>query len=467
MTQAVAPPPGAPAPAPAPRGRRRPGGTASTAAPAAHLRARRRPLQSLRAALRTTAGRYRLWSLAAALALVAGALVAALAANTLRTSTHRAAANSGPVLVATQQLVSSLAEADAAATAAFLSGANEDPEQRRLYEQALARSNQQLEQIAALVGDDAAVHATIQRVGIQVTRYAGLVEAARVTNKAAGADADELLTSAVRLVDSIVSGDVASLTTATQRRLADDASAGGSGVAVAVLVLLGGLAVLAGGQLAMTRTSRRILNIPLVVASVLVLAALVTLVRADRDADHAQRRASTEGFDSVALSVRLATAGFGTKASETLALISGSAAERTEAREKAAEVSAGTISQANVDAIRRGEPSGLSGLLAEAAGAAGNPRERAAVAEAALRWQRYRDAVATSSAAAVAQSGAAFNGFNFTVESLLGQNRAQFLDGLDEAADTTKGVPVTLLAVLGVAVLAMFWGYQLRIDDYR
>ena len=462
MTQAVAPPPASGAGAPRPRS----GPTGSSPA-AAHARPRRRLLQSLRAALRTTAGRYRLWSLAAAVALVAAAVVAALAANSLRTATRRAAANSGPVLVATQQLVSSLAEADAAGTAAFLSGADEDPEQRRLYEQALARSNQQLEQIAALVGDDPEVHATIQRVGVQVTRYAGLVEAARVTNKAGGADAGDLLTSAVRLVDSIVTGDVAGLTAATQDRLADDASGGGSGVALAVLVLLGGLALLAGGQLAITRGSRRILNIPLVVASVLVLAALITLVRADRDADSAQRRASTEGFDSVALSVRLATAGFGTKASETLALISGSAAERTSAREKAAEVSAGAVTQADVDAIRRGEPSGLSGLLAEAADAADSPRERAAVAEAALRWQRYRDAVGPSSAEAIAQSGAAFNGFNFSVESLLGQNRAQFLDGLDEASDTTKGVPVTLLVLLGVGVLAMFWGFQLRIDDYR
>ena len=60
----------------------------------------------------------------------------------------------GPVLVATQQLVASLAEADAAASAAFLSGQNEDPEQRRLYEQALARAGQQVEEIAALAGDD-------------------------------------------------------------------------------------------------------------------------------------------------------------------------------------------------------------------------------------------------------------------------------------------------------------------------
>ena len=65
-------------------------------------------------------------------------------------------------------------------TAAFLSGRDEDPEQRRLYEQALARAEQQMEQIAARVGDDQAVHDLLQRVSVRVSTYAGLVEAARV-----------------------------------------------------------------------------------------------------------------------------------------------------------------------------------------------------------------------------------------------------------------------------------------------
>ena len=465
---AVAQPPagqGQPAGAPAPAtNRARPG-------PGVALRpGRRRILSRIRVALGSTAGRYRLWSVAAALFLLAGAVVAAAAATHMRSSTRRAAANSGPVLVATQQLVSSLAEADAAATAAFLSGRDEDPEQRRLYEQALARSSQQLERIAALVGDDPAVHDAIQRVSVQVTRYAGLVEAARVTNKAGGTEATGLLTQGVRLVDQIVRGDVAGLTTSTQERLEDDVDGRGSLLPVAVLALVAGLVLLLVAQWAMTKSSRRLLNIPLAVATILVLATVVTLVRADRRAADDQGDARTQGYDSVALTVRLATAGFGTKASETLALISGSATDRRTAGQRAAEVATSTVTPAAVDALRAGQPPGVGGLLEDAGAAAGSPRERAAVAEAAQRWQRYRDTVGGGSSAtpaAVAASGAAFNGFNFSVESVLGQNRAQFLDGLDDAAKTAAGLPVTLLVLMGAALLAMFWGFQLRIDDYR
>src|SRR5438874_5563116 len=108
-----------------------------------------------RRAARTTPARYRMWSIAVAGLIALATLAATASASQMRSSTRRARANSGPVLVAAQQLVSSIAEADAAATAAFLSGRDEDPEQRRLYEQALARSSEQIEDIASLAGVDA------------------------------------------------------------------------------------------------------------------------------------------------------------------------------------------------------------------------------------------------------------------------------------------------------------------------
>ena len=60
-----------------------------------------------------------------------------------------------------------------------------------------------------------------------------------------------------------------------------------------------------------------------------------------------------------------------------------------------------------------------------------------------------------------------FNGFNFSVQAVLGQNRDQFLAGLASAADRTTGVPTGVLLLLLGALGAMFWGFQLRINDYR
>ena len=169
-------------------------------------------LERARAATRTTPGRYRLWSVGAAVALILAIVVSAVATSRMRSATERAESTSGPVLVATQQLVASLAEADAAASAAFLSGQNEDPEQRRLYEQALSRAGQQVEEIAALAGEDDTIRPVLARISFQVTRYAGLIEAARATNRIPGAstDANGYLVSAVQLADQVVKGDVAS-----------------------------------------------------------------------------------------------------------------------------------------------------------------------------------------------------------------------------------------------------------------
>ncbi|MEA2686339.1 MAG: hypothetical protein QOE93_1534, partial [Actinomycetota bacterium] len=53
------------------------------------------------------------------------------------------------------------------------------------------------------------------------------------------------------------------------------------------------------------------------------------------------------------------------------------------------------------------------------------------------------------------------------VQAVLGQNRDQFLSGLGSAADRTTSVPPGVLLLLVAALGAMFWGFQLRIDDYR
>jgi CHASE3 domain sensor protein len=438
-------------------------------------RSRLRP--TLQAAARTTPGRYRLWSLAAGVLLVAATVTAFASASTMRSSTRRAEAGSGPVLVATQQLVSSLAEADAAASAAFLSGRDEDPEQRRLYEEALGRAGSQVEEIASLAGQDPQVRAVLGRVSVQVTRYAGLVEAARASNKNTAADANGYLVSAVQLAEQLVAGDVKVLTDNAQAGLRHDQDHRNAGFVVAAVVLLVAVAVLVFGQLRMVRVSRRILNPPLALATILALVALGWLAYANRASGNDMANARQDGYDSIVLTARLASAGFGAKASETLAVITGDASQRRVADAGATQVAAGPFTAANAEVVRQGEPAAAPpGLLRDAAVAADSPRERAAVAEAALRWQRYQNTVATLRAApnaaaakavAVGPANSDFNGFNFSVQSILGQNRGQFLDGLGSAANRTSTIPAAVLLLSLGALAAMFWGFQLRINDYR
>ncbi|MEA2686558.1 MAG: hypothetical protein QOE93_1753, partial [Actinomycetota bacterium] len=393
-----------------------------------------RTLGRLRAATRTTPGRYRLWSLGTAVALILAIVVSAVATSRMRAATERAQSTSGPVLVATQQLVASLAEADAAASAAFLSGQNEDPEQRRLYEQALARAGQQVEQIASLAGEDEAIRPVLNRISFQITRYAGLVEAARATNRipSAAADANGYLVSAVGLADQVVKGDVRTLTDEAQASLRRDQDRRPGGFLITVLVLVAVLVVLGVGQTMVTRVSRRILNLPLAVATILALAALGWLAVAGQGSGTAIDDARRDGYDSIVVTAQLGREGFGAKAAETLAVITGDDSHRADADAGARNLATSPVTPQVAGAIRDGRAGGApGGLIGQAAAAADSPRERAAVAEVAVRWQQYVDTVATlraqptaaaARAVAVGPANSTFNGFNFSVQAVLGQN---------------------------------------------
>ena len=332
--------------------------------------------------------------------------------------------------------------------------------------------------MASLSGrDDEVLRAVLGRISVQVTQYAGLVEAARATNKNGSPDADDYLVSAVRLAEQLVAGDVQTLTDDTRAHLQRDQDRRTRGLWIAVVVLVAALAALLAGQRMLTSTSRRILNPPLAIATVLTLVALGWLVRAGQASGDALAGARDKGYDSLVVTAQLGSAGFGAKAAETLAVITGDAAQRRRADEDAAKVASSEITPAVADLVRRNTAGGApGGLLGQAASAADSPRERAAVAEAGLRWQRYVTTVgavraapnqAAATAIAVGQGNADFNGFNFSIQSILGQNRGQFLDGLERAADRTSRVPTAVLLLLLLALGAMFAGYQLRINDYR
>lgn len=425
---------------------------------------------------RSTPARYRLASIVCAVALVVAALVGFLAARSLTDATDRARNNTGPVLVATQDVFASIAEADAASAAVFLSGTDEDREQRRLYEVALERSTAQLEEVSRLVGDDDADHDTIKAIAADLTVYAGQVEAARLANVEGVDGATDLLTGAIATVQDGVVPRVQQITAVAQERLDDDVRSGRILTVLALLVLLLAAAVLVVTQVWLSRKTNRILNLPLVGATLLVAVAMLWLlvgwVRQQSDLSTAQ----DDGYDSIALTADIQTTAFRYKTLESLGVLAvGDAAEQDGL---AATLARLDIDPAAVDASRDGTVD-RDGLLFDAARAADSVRERAAAAEMLTRWQRYldtsraiRDAVDSGDregavAAAIGPGNADFNGFNTSVESVLSDNRAQFADGLANADDRLRLlVPGMILLPLLAGLLAL-WGWQIRITEYR
>jgi CHASE3 domain sensor protein len=428
----------------------------------------------LREALGTTPGRYRLWSVGLALLAAATGVAYLVTATAVSSSARQISENDGPVLVASQRLVASLSEADAAATASFLAGGEGDREQLRIYDEALARASVQLEEIAALVGDDADVHEIVQDVSIGVTRYAGLMEAAKAHNRAGIPGGDRYLVDAINLLAGDINAEVVRLTNAVEAQL--DAERANLTEDAILPVLLAGvtLVLLVVAQGYVVLRSHRIISPLLVLATVLVVTATAWLLLAVNAASDNISDASTDGYLSIALTADIQTSASQSKSAEMVALITGDPARRTDATTAAADVAATSIEPGHVDLVREGFSTG-EGLLFDAADQADTPRERAAVAETMVWWQRYVDTVGelrladpvTASVIAINQANPTFNGVNFTVESVLGDNEDQFIAGLGDATDSLRWLSLGTLGLALAAALLVLLGFQARINEYE
>ncbi len=425
----------------------------------------------------STPTRYRAATAATLVLIGLTALPAFVAASSLTTSSDRALTNTGPVLVATQDVFASIAEADAASAAVFLSGQAEDREQRRLYELALERSTAQLEQVSRLVGDDDAAHESIRTIAAALTRYAGLVEAARLANLESIPGATDRLRAAIAEVQDAIVPEVQAITASAQARLDDDIGGGQAATILTLFVGLAAIGALVAGQVWLSGRTNRVLNLPLLAATglmVLVAAWLLTAwVRQQDDLELAR----DGGYDSIALTADIQTTAFRYKTLESLSLISAGDPEEQDAlARRLAAVDVGEPSL--VDAARRGDATG-GGLLLEANRAADSTREQAATAEMLVRWDRYletsrdiqlaldadeRDAAVEL---AVGEANADFNGFNTSVESVLSDNRTQFTTGLADARNHLDWLRLATVALPIGAALACLWGYGLRIREYR
>ncbi len=393
--------------------------------------------------------------------LVVTALVANLATAAFQRAAVTARDNTGPVLVATQSLLASLAEADAAATAALLGGggvdgdvaAGEDPVARRTYLDALERATAQVEQVSRLIGDDDLAHDALADLGAAITRYAGLVDAARATDLVGlDAEAEGYLLDAVALLEGDVREATGRLEAATSQRLADDTARLEDGLGLGRWALLASLAVLVLAQADLARRTRRILNPALLAATALVLGLTVWSLLAVEGAGNDVRRATSDGFRAIEASAQVQASAFEAKGAETVVLLTGS----TAARQRADEAIART-------ADFRGLPTD-------------SDRESARLLEADVRWARYLEAVQDLRLARAREQqvaivagplSQAFNGFVFQMEGVLADNRDQFLAGLGDAAGRTSGLPVGALVLPLLAAVLVAVGYQQRIGEYR
>ncbi|MCP3936141.1 MAG: hypothetical protein GY708_12300 [Actinomycetia bacterium] len=396
-----------------------------------------------------------MWSLACLVAVGLAGLLSFIATSSLVSSTRRIERNSGPVLVATQDVLASVAEADAASTSVFLAGQNEDRAQRLLYEESLSRSVSQVEEVARLIGDDEEAHTALKSVASELVVYSGQVESARSASIAGSADADGLLTVSLATVRDRIFPEIDQIAVRADAQVDDDTRGLTSTVVAVAAALVSALVLLAANRSVRRRTNR-LVNLGLVGGAVLFVGLAVWVAAASSARSVELDRARSGGFEAIASTARIQQAGFSYKTAEAVSIVEGRS-----------------------DPELANHASIVETLLSEAAGLADSDREDAAVVELSIRWQRYlatsqqvatlldSDSVVEARSYAAADGNSAFNGFNTAVESVLSDNRSQFADGVDSARGALSYLRVASIVFAVIAALGAWFGLQTRIDEYQ
>lgn len=400
----------------------------------------------------------RLIAIVTVLVLVGIGAISWVFTDRLVSQTEEVATSTGEVLVATQQVSASFAEADAAAVSVHLAGVDGNREQRRLFEQATDRATSSLERVARLVGDDERSHEALQAIAANTTEYAGLIEAARLGSIEGldGADAVLGVASSVNRLE--ISPDVQLIADRASARFDEQTSS--TWYAVEIILLVVAVAMLLGAQFMLSRRFRRLINVPLVLATIVMIVLLVVSARGFATQQTSFNDAESEAFDAIQVSEQIQQSAYRHRALSTSAVLDGQAATGLIELE-AALTNAG------------------SGLLDQARAAASSTRELAGADEVVARWDRYVDENARSQAAldrgdvagaeAITQGAAnsAFNGFNTSVEAALLDNREQFLGQLQNASDSLQWLRGFILVGSLLAAILAWWGFAQRIGEYR
>ena len=407
---------------------------------------------------RSTPSFLRRWNVILLVLVAAFAVVASVASLVMRSASSTTASNTAPALVGIQDLFASVAEANTAATAAFLATDTtgvEDRINRNLYQDAIRRAAVQAEDVSATIGSDEAAHEALRDIAVALNTYSGRIEASRVESINGLPGADEELRRALELVRTDIGDSVATVTDRGRAKLDDERGTGRALTWAAIALGAATLVALLRVQVELLRRTNRILNPLLVVATALIATVVGYLVVGPAARAQALDRASEGGYDAIATTSAIQTAASDLQSRLSLEILEGGG-----------------------DDLEGGFAAVADGIADLAAGT-DSAREDAAAQTLAVRWARYEAvarAIQTEVGAGRREAAvelfqgeglAAFNGLNTAVESALSDNRSQFLDGVDDASRAVDITPYLTIVLPVLAALAILLAIQRRLGEYR
>ena len=256
----------------------------------------------------------------AALSVGVSLLLGGLGAATLswRADAIASAQANAQQLVRLQTVRTRLVQADAEAANAFLVGGLEPAERRAAYVESTAIASSTIALAASRSTADAR---TLAEVNESLTRYTGLVEAARANNRQGLAVGATYLQQASALLRSDILPRLATLSDANQSRVQGkfDSSAR-HGRTFGLLVLLT-LVALAAGQVWLAWRTRRILNVGLAGATGVVLALVLLASSVMLWSQSLANRTHTRAYAATVEVAQARIDAFDAKSAESLTLV--------------------------------------------------------------------------------------------------------------------------------------------------
>ena len=409
--------------------------------------------------LGSTPVRFRTAAAVAAVALVVFAAVGFTTARDRARATAHLRDHAVPTLIAAQDVSSSLAEADAAAVSAFLSGSTEDRDARAVYERSLERVSSSLEQASRLIGEDLPAHAALVSATNGMLRYAGLVEAARTAHASSLPDATKRLADASAALTSGVKPFVGEL--ASRASLSVDADHAAATRGLALMATSGAIALLAlvGVGIVLARRTRRLFNLGVLVAASAIAATLVwaTLgsARQASDIDGALGR-TRAGVETIA---KLRTAAYTVEVNRSRSLVTDTPIDL------ATQLATVARPPADTTASKSRASDATSGLLFDVANLSSAPRQKAEASEMSARWDIYRNVVLRTSSAS--EANAAFTGFNIAVDSVLASQQVRFIDEIGQARTRLDHLDPWIAVAALAALVLLVLGVERRAAEYK
>lgn len=404
--------------------------------------------------LQGTPGRMRL---VAAVLVVVGLLVGLAGAQSFFQADgalERADRNAAQ-LVRLQEIQTLLVRADADATNAFLVGGLEPVDQRRDYDEAVARAVEQVAYAARAQPADGEVLAALSTA---IQAYTGAVVQARAANRQGLPLGAQYLREASAGLRADALPLLGSLTAANEERVTTEFDAAGRARTLALVAGVLGVLVVVGALVWIARRTHRIVNVPVAgagvvllvvtVAAVVALGSVAATVGDVRDGSYASARALA--------GARIAA--FDAKANESLTLVSRGSGAAFEAawQDSSSVTSSALASAARIDDVAADLPTAWEAYTA---------------LHAEIRALDDGGAWEQAVAAAVSREPGSANTTFGAFDTASGEQLTAASDATSSVLrDARSGLAFAgwLCALAGVLAAALaWWGLSQRIEEYR